>query len=167
MMAYYCYPCNRNFNSKKSYDQHIENSNAHRNYESSSDDEYAFEYEEPEYECDGCYASFRSTRAREQHHIAKHGDRYCKPCNRMFGDANQLKQHQRSKLHLGSSLECPFCPTQYPTASALIIHLESGTCSSGLNRRRINAEIRRLDPNHVITTRQIEYYSCLSFYQHR
>ncbi|QSZ31031.1 hypothetical protein DSL72_000592 [Monilinia vaccinii-corymbosi] len=84
-------------------------------------------------------------------------DRYCEPCQRMFQSAHNLKQHQRSKIHMGSSMKCPFCPTKYPTASALIIHLESGTCRSGIDRARINAEIRRLDRNHVITTRQIEY----------
>ncbi|KAI9645340.1 hypothetical protein NHQ30_006076 [Ciborinia camelliae] len=158
----YCQPCGRYFSSQNGYNQHVENSNAHRNVESSDSSNYAYypsDDEEPDFECDGCYKHFWSTNDRENHHVSAHGDRYCKPCKRMFMSANNLIQHQHSKIHMGLSIKCPFCSTQYPTASALIIHLESGRCPSGMNRERINAEIRRLDRNHVITTRQIEYPS--------
>lgn len=57
----------------------------------------------------------------------------------------------RSRTHMPNSIDCPFCKRGFGTASAVVIHLESGTCSSGLNRQRINEEIRRLDRNNVIT----------------
>lgn len=53
-------------------------------------------------------------------------------------------------------MKCRYCPTQYPTASALIVHLEFGSCPSGSNREIINAGIRHLDKYHVITTPLIE-----------
>ncbi|KAF7853628.1 uncharacterized protein EAF02_011933 [Botrytis sinoallii] len=154
----WCKPCDRWFSNERSYNQHVENSSAHRNEESSYD-EYSSSNGEPEFECYGCYECFWSEDARENHHTSDHDDRYCTPCKRMFINANNLRQHQHSKVHMGCSIKCPFCPTHYPTASALIIHLESGTCTSGMNRQKINAEIRSLDRNHIITTPQIEYYT--------
>ncbi|TGO10716.1 hypothetical protein BTUL_0127g00150 [Botrytis tulipae] len=155
---YYCDPCDRYFNSDNSYNQHVENSSAHRNFEP-SDDGYYSSNAEPEFECSGCDSWFWSSVARENHHISQHGHRYCTPCKRMFMNENNLMQHQHSKVHQGFPMKCPFCPTQYTTASALIIHLESGRCPSGSNRERINAAIRHLDKNHVITTPLMEYSS--------
>ncbi|KAF5878845.1 putative zinc finger protein [Botrytis fragariae] len=152
----WCHPCDRWFGSDRSYNQHVENSNVHREDQHESSDE------EPEFECLGCDNWYWTNMAREEHHVHEHGDRYCQPCNRMFRNENNLMQHLHSRIHQGASMKCPFCPTQYPTASALIIHLESGRCPSGSNRQKINAEIRRLDRDHVITTRLIEYPSSSS-----
>ncbi|TGO48685.1 hypothetical protein BOTNAR_0464g00020 [Botryotinia narcissicola] len=129
---YYCDPCDRYFNSENSYNQHVENSSAHHNFEP-SDDGYSSSNAEPEFECSGCDSWFWSSVARENHHVSQHGHRYWIP--------NEM-----------SSLS-----TQYPTVSALIVHLESGRCPSGSNRERINAAIRCLDKNHVITTPLMEY----------
>ena len=52
---------------------------------------------------------------------------------------------------MGSNMQCPFCKTGFTTASAVTIHLESGTCSSGLNRTKINNIVQRMDRNNVIT----------------
>ncbi|TVY83704.1 hypothetical protein LSUE1_G001131 [Lachnellula suecica] len=57
--------------------------------------------------------------------------------------------HMHSKTH--SSMACPFCKGKYATASGVVIHLESGRCSSGLDRHKINEAIRKLDRNNVIT----------------
>lgn len=56
-----------------------------------------------------------------------------------------------SSTHMPSTVDCPFCKRGFTTASGVVIHLESGACSSGLNRQKINAEIRRLDRNNIIT----------------
>ncbi|PQE28741.1 Zinc finger protein [Rutstroemia sp. NJR-2017a WRK4] len=154
-MTYYCYPCDRSFVSQNSYNQHVNNSSAHRQ----SYDYYSEEEPEPEFECDACYSRFYTSKSREQHHAASHRDRYCVPCKRMFMNANNLMQHQHSRAHVGSTLKCPFCSATSATASGVVIHLESGSCSSGVNRQKINAEIRRLDQNHVITNRLLTYPS--------
>jgi len=52
---------------------------------------------------------------------------------------------------MGNSIQCPFCKNSYTTASGVTIHLESGTCTSGLNRDKINTAIQNLDRNNVIT----------------
>jgi hypothetical protein len=53
-------------------------------------------------------------------------------------------------------MECPFCKNTYTTASGLTIHLESGTCTSGLNRQKINDAVRQMDRHHVITRPMIQ-----------
>lgn len=52
-------------------------------------------------------------------------------------------------------MDCPFCQSGYATASGLIVHLESGSCPSTVDRHRLNAAILRLDRNHRITKPQL------------
>ena len=52
---------------------------------------------------------------------------------------------------MGAAIACPWCKNTYTTASGLTIHLESGSCSSGLNRQRIKGIVQQLDRNNVIT----------------
>jgi len=155
-MGYYCYPCNRPFVNEHSYNQHINNSAAHQDESSSSSEE-----EEPEFECDGCNSFFHTERTRDKHHAVAHADRFCVPCERMFMNAHNLMQHMHSKIH--SSLKCPFCKSDYATASAVTIHLESGTCTSGLTRQKINELVRILDRGNVITRPMITMpgYDCV------
>lgn len=69
----------------------------------------------------------------------------------MHSDPANCLKHQHSRVHMGGSIDCPFCKIAFTTASGVIIHLESGSCSSGLNRTQINDAVRRLDRNNVIT----------------
>lgn len=48
-------------------------------------------------------------------------------------------------------MQCPFCKRSFATASGVTIHLESGQCSSGLDRHKINTMIQRMDRGNVIT----------------
>jgi len=57
---------------------------------------------------------------------------------------------------MGMNIQCPFCKNNYTTASGLTIHLESGSCTSGLNRQKINDIVRQMDRNNVITRPMIE-----------
>jgi len=139
-MSYYCDPCDRWFNTENGYDMHIENSAAHRPY----DDE--------DWECEICDRSFATRQSRHQHYSNAAGHPYCVSCERMFRNQNNLNMHMRSKVHVGSAITCPWCKNNYATASGLTIHLESGSCSSGLNRAKINTQIRQLDRRNVITT---------------
>jgi len=52
---------------------------------------------------------------------------------------------------MGNSIKCPFCQNTYTTASGVTIHLESGSCVSGIDRTKINTTVRSLDRNNVIT----------------
>jgi hypothetical protein len=48
-------------------------------------------------------------------------------------------------------MKCPFCTLTFSTASGVTIHLESGTCASGIDRHQINTAIRNLDRDHHVT----------------
>ncbi|KAK9490191.1 hypothetical protein V1508DRAFT_285004 [Lipomyces doorenjongii] len=76
---------------------------------------------------------------------------YCVSCEHIFINENSLMQHMRSKTHMGNSIQCPYCKRSFTTASGVTIHVESGTCSSGINRTKINTLVRQLDRNNVIT----------------
>jgi hypothetical protein len=56
-----------------------------------------------------------------------------------------------SRTHVGSPMQCPFCKKSFTTASGVTIHLESGTCSSGLDRHKINTMVQRMDRGNIIT----------------
>lgn len=139
----YCNPCDRWF-SNNGYSQHINTSAAHR-----------LPWESYDWDCEfsGCNRSFVTEHARDQHHANAANHPYCEPCDRMFQNENNLRQHQHSKAHVGDfgSIACPFCKQVYTTASGVTIHLESGVCVSGLNRAKINDIVRQLDKRHVIT----------------
>lgn len=158
----YCAPCQRSFPIYNGYQQHLDNSAMHQNYVSY------------DWECQMCNLAYSSQEALHQHQSDGHHP-YCIPCKKMFVNNHNLmqvssstlapkimntityaiNQHQHSRTHVGSGMPCPFCKQTYATASGVTIHLESGTCSSGMNRQKINAAIQSLDRNHIITNRQI------------
>ncbi|KAF4630250.1 hypothetical protein G7Y89_g7885 [Cudoniella acicularis] len=92
---------------------------------------------------------------------------WCYPCDKYFNTQNGYSmhmehntahkdldwecEHMHSRIHAGADMQCPFCKRSFATASGVTIHLESGSCSSGLNRHKINDMVRRLDRNNVIT----------------
>ena len=65
-----------------------------------------------------------------------------------------------SKIHRGKGVNCPFCKTGFVTASGASHHLESGACTEAgnWNRDTIHRAIQSLDPNGVITKKQIEWH---------
>jgi hypothetical protein len=154
----YCDPCDRFFSTYNGYDQHIQNSAAHQS-----------QYRSQQFECDACDRCFATEQALHQHCSNATGHPYCASCKRMFMNQNNLNQvgivystplysadlkfqHMHSRVHMGSSMQCPFCKVGFTTASGVIIHLESGRCTaSGLDRAKINDMVRRLDRNNVIT----------------
>ncbi|EPE24819.1 C2H2 and C2HC zinc finger [Glarea lozoyensis ATCC 20868] len=133
---YYCQQCDKEFITYNGFNMHMEHSSAHQDLD---------------YECEFCDRDFGTEQARHQHYVAAYGHHYCGDCRRTFNSEHSLTQHMRSRTHVGTSISCPFCKGNYATASGLTIHLESGTCSSGLNRQKINTMMRQMDKNNVIT----------------
>jgi len=58
-----------------------------------------------------------------------------------------------SKAH-GQSKECPGCRCAFPTITAITLHLESGTCASGMNRRKVDQRVHEGDTGGVVTNRR-------------
>jgi galactose-1-phosphate uridylyltransferase len=69
-------------------------------------------------------------------------------------------QHLNSKIHRGTNVPCPFCKTNYTTASGLTHHLETSSCprAPNLNRESILCIIRERDLHGAITNKQIEWH---------
>ena len=58
---------------------------------------------------------------------------------------------QHKITHIERSIECPGCVHMFPTESAMVLHLEAGTCGSGVNLDEIT--------DLAFECRQSRYYS--------
>ena len=70
----------------------------------------------------------------------------------MFFDQLPL-QHLNSSVHRPKDVFCPFrgCDKTFVSRSALLLHLEEGSCRSGIDRTAINKYVRQYDTNNIIT----------------
>ncbi|KAH9989522.1 hypothetical protein BJV77DRAFT_963881 [Russula vinacea] len=130
----YCNRCKRSFPHDRALEQHKEDSNSH-------------------WPCDDCDRDFSSYEARQQHYANSSSHHYCEDCDRHFQNENNLHQHMNSKVHQPTKFRCPGrgCTKSFVSASALTLHLESGTCRSGMTRKKLNRCVVRADTKHYIT----------------
>lgn len=89
-------------------------------------------------------------------YLHQHGQQehpYCESCERPFRSQNNLETHLKSSAHQPRTLVCPGrkCSKRFISGAALILHLESGACRSGMTRDRINRLAVQFDPTNVIT----------------
>lgn len=65
-----------------------------------------------------------------------------------------------SKTHRGTGVSCPFCSGAFVSASGASHHLETGACPNArqASREAIHRAISQLDPNGVITKKQIAWH---------
>nr|VWO96247.1 C2H2-type domain-containing protein [Ganoderma boninense] len=82
-----------------------------------------------------------------------HYDRWCAPCKRMFQNENNLRQHLGSATHCPANIVCPMkgCGRSFISTAALVLHLESGTCASGMTREMVDRLVKKYDKHGVIT----------------
>ncbi|RDA94279.1 hypothetical protein CP533_0570, partial [Ophiocordyceps camponoti-saundersi (nom. inval.)] len=78
------------------------------------------------YDCQICDERFSSESDLTEHHHDMHN--YCSDCERTFRNPNCLRMHLRSRQHMGTNVDCPYCPRSYVTATGLVHHVESGNC---------------------------------------
>jgi len=84
--------------------------------------------------------------------VLKDGSFRCNPCDLTFSTWKRLNVHLNSKNH--KTLKClgiAICERKFKDFSAIIQHLESGTCISKLNRVTIDGLVRSHDTACVIT----------------
>ncbi|KZO94067.1 hypothetical protein CALVIDRAFT_484868 [Calocera viscosa TUFC12733] len=109
-------------------------------------------YKETHFTCALCDAhAFGSGTSLHQHYDACH--LYCKPCKRVFATEQNLDAHLRSRIHLPATFKCPMlqCQQYFISPAAVVLHLESGKCASGVTRTIIDRYIVQHDRNNVIT----------------
>lgn len=106
--------------------------------------------------CEYCETTDDAAADLQTHYLNNH--HYCAPCQRFFNSAANLLAHKNSKLHKPATLKCPLCNAHFGTASALTLHLEGGACPSGIKRQQVDARMRQLDTQNVITRPQIGWH---------
>jgi hypothetical protein len=81
---------------------------------------------------------------------------HCDPCDRTFVDLKAFRQHKESLKHKAlSELKCPLsskCKGTFSSPSALLFHLEGGTCKGGMTRSKVNAIVYQHDNERHITS---------------
>lgn len=140
---FYCEECNKGFRDSKALEQHA---NSPRHIK--------------QFHCCDCDRDFVNEDALNQHlrdkvhTIDRTADLRCVECDRVFGDEKALQQHRDSVKHRPiSNIKCiaPGCSRRFKSPSAMLHHLESGGCRSGLDRRAINTLIQENDMDRIIT----------------
>jgi len=127
----YCDRCDRPFGTVGSLNQHKQNSLNH-------------------YLC--CGKDFLTYSRQQQHWSGSPTHHYCLDCDRHFQNENNFVNHRNSSIHHPKDILCPSgCGMSFVSNSALVLHLEAGYCSSGINRDSVNRFVRRYDRNNVIT----------------
>ena len=89
----------------------------------------------------------------------------CEECNRSFPTAASLKQYRQSTVHKPlSNLHCvrKACRATFRSPSALIQHLEGGSCPSGWTRKKINSTVHRHDTSRILTNDTISLATILT-----
>ncbi|KAJ6179779.1 hypothetical protein N7519_010240 [Penicillium mononematosum] len=139
-----CETCTRTFSSQDAVNQHM---NAKNHWQ-------------PTVPCETCSQVFHTEEAADQHMAAEgHYENYCVECDRRFMNENCLRQHLNSRIHRGADVVCPFCDAHFVTASGVTHHIEYAGCPNARkwNRETIHRMIQRLDPNGLVTNKQIEW----------
>lgn len=145
----FCRLCNRVFTTASHLDRHLRCAPAHRT----------------QYHCCDCDRDFIDELALSQHlqykvHPPKVDSRKsneypCTKCGRKFKTKTALNQHLTSLVHNPlSDIKCVAssdCAARFASPSAMILHLESGKCSSRMTREMLNLLVQSKDHERVIS----------------
>lgn len=148
----YCGECRKVFVDAAALAQHLQSS-AHAS----------------DFRCCDCERSFVSTKALMQHlqdkvHKPKpppapDRTQTCHECRRQFRSEEALRQHQSSEIHRPArTFSCAAggagsgsCDRRFGSPAAMLQHLESGACSSGMDRQKLNLLVLRSDHEGLVS----------------
>ncbi|KAK4992149.1 hypothetical protein LTR50_001327 [Elasticomyces elasticus] len=98
------------------------------------------------------------SRPTPQSTVAKDTAR-CVECKRDLLNYSALQQHLTSLVHKPlSNLLCPLstgCSATFSSPSALLRHVESGRCKSGMVRAKLNDLLLKCDANRILTSESV------------
>ncbi|KAH6871547.1 hypothetical protein B0T10DRAFT_260541 [Thelonectria olida] len=130
----YCMRCQKHFPRAHAKQQHIIDSPRHHvcyncSHESDFDSEEQLNdhLEAVHNICVPCDLRFSNAGELAQHDVDTHNK--CELCDRYFSSFSNLENH--NKTHLEKRVECFGCPRKFVSHSAMMLHLEAGTCESG------------------------------------
>ncbi|KAH7399473.1 hypothetical protein BKA66DRAFT_165403 [Pyrenochaeta sp. MPI-SDFR-AT-0127] len=88
--------------------------------------------------CDGCSdgAGFAWSRDCPEYWDHVVNEHVCTICGQHFDSESYLWHH--SLTHRAATVKCLACPRKFTTYSGMIIHLEAGTCNSGIDALDLN-----------------------------
>ncbi|KAL4875240.1 hypothetical protein BJY04DRAFT_224210 [Aspergillus karnatakaensis] len=121
--------------------------------------------------CSQCAKRFVNNAALLDHTRDKHLEPQrklsprCEDCTKEFRTAKGLEQHAQSTVHKPlANLQCVdgTCRLTFSSPSALIQHLEGGSCPSGWTRDKINAIVHKYDKDRILTSRTISLATAFS-----
>jgi len=127
----YCQYCDDHFPDSEDLEEHLKDSHHY---------------------CSSCRRVFKNDFGLKEHYRLSSAHQYCSPCDRHFQSASNLQTHLNSSIHRPKEVKCPFrCGMAFVSRSALVLHLEAGGCSSGIDRKTVNRYVRQFDKSGVIT----------------
>ncbi|KAF2729121.1 hypothetical protein EJ04DRAFT_502886 [Polyplosphaeria fusca] len=141
----YCHLCKQDFVSKHALHQHVCTSPRHWPcnkcpFRGQSRAELMHHYRETSclIVCEGCDggagAGWEPDSPEYWEHIAR--DHVCAECGRHFQNESNLQHHLLT--HREANIKCLACDRKFTTYGGMIIHLEWGTCVSGINALDLN-----------------------------
>ncbi|OCK82209.1 hypothetical protein K432DRAFT_324652, partial [Lepidopterella palustris CBS 459.81] len=149
-----CDRCDRSFGSQRALQQHIDDSSRHHickicNYDADGRSDLLEHWRDVGCVkvCQGCLMGFLdwSWHCRVDH--------VCPTCHCHQENENNLAQHML--VHLPRDLECWGCYRMFSTLPGMIIHLESGSCLSNINKADLNESAAMLYQwNKIIQSQQ-------------
>ncbi|KAJ8701792.1 hypothetical protein PTI98_000545 [Pleurotus ostreatus] len=153
-----CWDCNIDFESWVGLKEHWVQSKRHsycqycdRHFDDNS--KLSEHFDDEHYLCSGCNIVFKNEYGLKEHYRQSPRHFYCSPCDRHFGSQNSLNNHLNSSIHRPKDVPCPMrgCGQYFISLAAVALHLEAGSCTSGMDRYALDRLIQKYDKNHLIT----------------
>ncbi|KXJ84774.1 hypothetical protein Micbo1qcDRAFT_129118 [Microdochium bolleyi] len=151
----FCARCDQYFPSRGARQQHISNSDRHHvcvkcphkpDFESLNGlDGHLTEIH---VYCRPCKKHFGKKDDLTKHDIAVHY--LCQSCGQYYNSSNELKNHLIT--HRDKTIECASCYAKFVLNSAMVLHLEAGTCPSGTNSASVDDIAFRCSQAYHYTT---------------
>ncbi|KAH8674375.1 hypothetical protein BGZ60DRAFT_483840 [Tricladium varicosporioides] len=166
----YCSGCNIYFPDNGEHIAHVRNVQHTTQYHCCDCDREHTSQESLNNHCCKCDKVFKSQKRLKQHftsltHIRNatalepqldsNLSHRCETCNMGFPSQKMRRKHISSKHKPARHISCPVggtCSKKFATPSALLNHLESGCCSSGMTRAKMTELVFAHDPNRYITS---------------
>ncbi|KAL2214214.1 hypothetical protein CC79DRAFT_1362994 [Sarocladium strictum] len=159
-----CGLCNRTFESEQALARHIKTALNHfacPTCDEYFDDEVLLEghrFDEHNW-CDVCDLDFTDSQAFDDHDYDEHS--MCLECGKFFGDSKARDQHFAA-VHRKEPYECFVCSRDFRLASSLVLHLESGQCTPGLDEWLVDHVVHRTPGSHLYYDPDSNWpYSCV------
>ncbi|TGZ83680.1 hypothetical protein EX30DRAFT_338294 [Ascodesmis nigricans] len=140
----FCTQCQQSFNTKPALSQHLADSPFHQTRE---------------YRCIDCESDFASINELVYHKCrfpcGEKTETFT--CEAVFGSRAALEKHQRRCLHgpyaddpEAKVVKCRPCNRKFVDAAAMVAHLESGRCKSGMKRGVVDLAVMAFDKDGVV-----------------